>query len=122
MIDDPLLSNYNIIILDAIHERHLSCDFLLGALKCLLNRRKDDIKVILMLATVNCCLFSHYFGNGPVVKVPGRLYPINTEYFPVSSFNLLKSTTAKVNPDPYLKILQYIDGKHSSDGMYGLIC
>lgn len=115
MIEDPLLSNYNIIILDEVHERHLSCDFLLGAIKCLLNKRKNDLKVILMSATVNCELFSNYFGNCPVVKVPGRLYPIKTEYFPVKTFDSLRKTS-KINPEPYLKLLQFIDDKFPSSG------
>lgn len=108
MIEDPLLGSYNVIILDEIHERHLSCDFLLGAIKCLLNRRRDNLKVILMSATVNCDLFSSYFGNCPVVKVPGRLFPIKVEYFPVEKFALLK-TTSKISPEPYLKLLKHID-------------
>lgn len=117
MIEDPSLGTYNVIILDEIHERHLSCDFLLGAIKCLLNRRKDNLKVILMSATVNCELFSQYFGNCPVVKVPGRLFPIKVEYFPVEKFALLK-TTAKVNPEPFLKLLRHIDSTYSETGTY----
>lgn len=117
MIEDPSLDTYNVIILDEIHERHLSCDFLLGAIKCLLNRRKDNLKVILMSATVNCELFSQYFGNCPVVKVPGRLFPIKVEYFPVEKFALLKST-AKVNPEPFLKLLRHIDSTYSETGTY----
>lgn len=108
MIEDPLLGNYNVIILDEIHERHLSCDFLLGAIKCLLSRRRDNLKVILMSATVNCELFSSYFGSCPVVKVPGRLFPIKVEYFPVEKFALLKSSS-KISPEPYLKLLKHID-------------
>lgn len=115
MIEDPYLSAYNIIILDEIHERHLSCDFLLGAIKCLLNRRGDNLKVILMSATVNCDLFSKYFGNCPVVKVPGRLYPIKVEYFPVEKSTLFKSS-AKISPEPYLKLLRHIDSSYSESG------
>ena len=116
MIEDPFLSNFNIIILDEIHERHLSCDFLLGAIKCLLNRKKDSLKVILMSATVNCELFSKFFGNCPVIKVPGRLYPIKVEYFPIEKFALLKSS-AKINPEPYLKLLRHIDSTYNENGL-----
>lgn len=112
MIEDTLLSNYNVIILDEIHERHLSCDFLLGAIKCILNRRNADLKLILMSATANCEMFSSFFGNCPIIKVPGRLFPIKTEYFPIEKFNLLKTNSSKINPQPYLKILQLIDEKH----------
>nr|SZF06444.1 probable ATP-dependent RNA helicase DHX34 [Psoroptes ovis] len=113
MIEDPLLSDYDVIILDEIHERHLSSDFLMGAIKCLLYKRKDNLKVILMSATVNCDLFSGYFGNCLVIQVPGRLYPIKTEYFPPDKVNIFKAQS-KIDPEPYLKILQLIDLKFPS--------
>lgn len=116
MIENPLLSNYQVIILDEIHERHLSSDFLLGAIKCLLHKRKNDLKVILMSATVNCDLFSKYFGNCHVIKVPGRLYPIKVEYFQPEKINVFKLNSSKINTDPYLKILQLIDSQHSTSG------
>ena len=60
---DPLLSTYNVIILDEVHERHLTIDFLLGIMKCLLLQRPNDLKVILMSATINVGLFSNYSPN-----------------------------------------------------------
>ncbi|XP_075729943.1 putative ATP-dependent RNA helicase DHX34 isoform X2 [Rhipicephalus microplus] len=65
---DPMLKDYNVIILDEIHERHLTCDFLLGVVKCLMQHRRD-LKIILMSATINIQLFSQYFYNCPVVQV-----------------------------------------------------
>jgi HrpA-like RNA helicase len=112
---DPLLSNYNVIILDEVHERHLSCDFLLGVMKCLIHQRSDDLKVILMSATINIELFSSYFGNCPVIQVPGRLYPIELQYFPISKEKLTMSEkSSRINSGPYLRILQQIDDKYPS--------
>lgn len=65
---DAMLKDYNVIILDEIHERHLTCDFLLGVVKCLVQHR-TDLKVILMSATINIQLFAQYFNNCPVVQV-----------------------------------------------------
>ncbi|XP_065182815.1 probable ATP-dependent RNA helicase DHX34 [Sycon ciliatum] len=79
---DAALSMYNVIIVDEVHERHIHGDFLLGVLKCLLQSR-SDLKLVLMSATINIDLFSGYFDNCPVIKVPGRLYPIELEYVPV---------------------------------------
>lgn len=53
---DPLLSQYNVVIIDEVHERHLNCDFLLGVIKLICQKRKD-LKVILMSATINAELF-----------------------------------------------------------------
>lgn len=64
------LPNYDVIILDEIHERHLMGDFLLGVLKCLIHTR-TDIKLVLMSATINIKLFEDYFAaeSAAVIQV-----------------------------------------------------
>lgn len=83
---EPSLPQYKVLIVDEVHERQLHNDFLLGVLQHLLPTR-PDLKVILMSATINIMLFSSYFGNAPVVQVPGRLFPIT-----VSVSNVVPST------------------------------
>lgn len=56
-----LLSSVSHLVLDEIHERNLQSDVLLTIVKDLLNVR-DDLKVILMSATLNAEKFSKYFG------------------------------------------------------------
>ncbi|VBB34185.1 unnamed protein product, partial [Acanthocheilonema viteae] len=113
---DPELNQYNVIILDEIHERNLSGDFLLGLLRNLV-RRRDDLKLILMSATINLELFQSYFGDSPVIKVAGRLYPIELRYMPIKEHNQYESEKkkAKIDPAPYLNILQMIDAKVDSN-------
>lgn len=72
---DAMLSQYHVVIVDEVHERHLHCDFLLGVLHSLLHRR-PDLRLVLMSATINIKVFSSYFNNAPVLQVPGRLFPI----------------------------------------------
>src|SRR5690606_23881244 len=79
MMQDPDLPDYNVVIVDEVHERHVTCDFLLGLLKGLLSRRQD-LKLVLMSATINAELFSSYFDNAPMIRVPGRLYPVEVRY------------------------------------------
>ena len=48
---DSGLSGYNILVLDEVHERHIHTDFLLGAVKCLIQVR-DDLKVSVSFKTL----------------------------------------------------------------------
>ena len=84
---DPLLRQYDTIIIDEAHERSLNIDFLLGYLKQLLPKR-PDLKVIITSATIDAERFARHFANGeqlaPVIEVSGRLYPVEIRYRPVS--------------------------------------
>eukprot|EP00903_Cladosiphon_okamuranus_P010703 g10115.t2 len=72
---DPNLSAYSVVIVDEVHERHAGCDFLLGLLRAVL-RRRADLKVVLMSATINPELFSRFFDGAPLIRVPGRMHPV----------------------------------------------
>ena len=79
---DPLLSQYDTIILDEAHERSVNIDFLLGHLKQILPKR-PDLKVIVTSATLDAERFSRHFDGAPVFEVSGRLYPIEMRWRPV---------------------------------------
>ncbi|XP_051512420.1 ATP-dependent DNA/RNA helicase DHX36-like [Myxocyprinus asiaticus] len=72
---DPYLSSISHLVLDEIHERSLQSDVLLTIVKDLLTAR-DDLKVILMSATLNAEKFSKYFKNCPMIHIPGYTYPV----------------------------------------------
>ncbi len=85
---DPLLRQYDTIIIDEAHERSLNIDFLLGYLKQILPKRRD-LKVIITSATIDAQRFANHFGeNGkaaPVIEVSGRLYPVELRYRPIQA-------------------------------------
>ncbi|XP_066590433.1 probable ATP-dependent RNA helicase DHX34 [Prorops nasuta] len=105
--------SYDVIVLDEVHERHLHGDFLLGVMKCLIYQQ-PDLKLVLMSATINIELFSNYFAkeNVKIVQVPGRLYPIQLIYHPVTIEDLTYKNN-RFNPSPYIQIMQMIDKKYS---------
>ncbi|WP_312307347.1 ATP-dependent RNA helicase HrpA, partial [Pulveribacter sp.] len=82
---DPLLSQYDTLIIDEAHERSLNIDFLLGYLKQLLPRR-PDLKVIVTSATIDAERFARHFasdeGPAPVIMVSGRTYPVEVRWRP----------------------------------------
>ena len=85
---DPLLRQYDTIIIDEAHERSLNIDFLLGYLKQLLPKR-PDLKLIITSATIDAERFARHFANDaqevPVIEVSGRLYPVEVRYRPVET-------------------------------------
>jgi len=78
---DPLLRQYDTLIIDEAHERSLNIDFILGYLKQLLPRR-PDLRVVITSATIDPERFSRYFDGAPVIEVSGRSYPVEIRYRP----------------------------------------
>ncbi len=67
------------LVLDEVHERSIESDFLLIVLRKLM-RRRPELKVILMSATLDAQRFSTYLDGAPVLTVPGRTFPVETRF------------------------------------------
>lgn len=64
LVNDPnFLDTVTYVILDEVHERDVDIDFTMVILKHLLATSKFKFKLILMSATINTELFSHYFAE-----------------------------------------------------------
>lgn len=72
---DKFLGRVSHIVVDEIHERGVDTDFLLILLRELLTKRQD-LKVILMSATMDSELFARYFGDAPIISIKGRTFPV----------------------------------------------
>ncbi|KAM2334167.1 hypothetical protein ACFXTH_011751 [Malus domestica] len=79
-LSNPELDQYSVIILDEAHERSLNTDILLGLMKRLVKRRASNFKVLITSATLDGEKVSQFFSNCPVVKVPGKLFPVEIAY------------------------------------------
>lgn len=120
---EAALTQFDVIVLDEVHERHLHGDFLLGITKCLIKAR-PELKLVLMSATINVQLFADYFIDEKVhvIEVPGRLFPIKMHYKPmIDDSGGRQSKAERLSPEPYIQIMQMIDSKYPSEFKMKLI-
>lgn len=81
LLQDPSLGEYDLVILDEFHERHLQTDLALALLRQL-SERRSDLKILVMSATLETASLRAYLGEVPSFEVPGRTFPIAIEYRP----------------------------------------
>lgn len=94
-MNDNMLSRYSTIIIDEAHERTLATDILMGLLKDVC-RRRSDLKIVVMSATLDAVRFQNYFNNAPILKVPGRTFPVETFYTPEPEADYLEAAIRTV--------------------------
>ena len=78
--DDPALTGVGLVIFDEFHERSLHADLGLAlALECQQGLR-DDLKLLVMSATLDGEPVARLMGDVPVVTSQGRAYPVETRF------------------------------------------
>ena len=78
---DPLLTGFSCIILDEFHERSIHADLGIALAKQAWTAR-DDLRVVIMSATLDARRASQYFDDCPVFDIPGSLHPVDLAYRP----------------------------------------
>ncbi|XP_031621966.1 3'-5' RNA helicase YTHDC2-like [Contarinia nasturtii] len=76
---ENLYQNITHLILDEVHEREQTTDFLFILAKEAI-KWHPNLKIILMSATMDCKKFDDYFGGCPIINVPGRLFDVDILY------------------------------------------
>ena len=80
IIDDPELTGIGAILFDEFHERSLDADFGLAlALDCRSGLR-DDLRLLVMSATLETSRVASLLDNAPCIESDGRIYPVETRY------------------------------------------
>jgi len=103
LLRDPLLSDFNAVVIDEAHERKIQIDFLLYLLKNVIINR-PEFKLIIMSATVNEKIFESYYSSYKFVTIN---VGAKTNY-PIESVFLKKPIKETEYLDVGFDVLKYI--------------
>ena len=91
---DALLSGFRTIVLDEFHERSLHADLAVAFARQAW-RARDDLRLLVMSATLDAGPIARFLDDCPVIDVPGRPYPIEVRHVPgLSMANAVRSALA----------------------------
>ena len=81
ILDDPELDGVSAVLLDEAHERHLDSDLGLALALETQGVLREDLRVLVMSATIDGARFASLMGEGtPVVESEGRAYPLDIRW------------------------------------------
>ncbi len=81
LFSDSDLAGVDAVVLDEFHERHLESDLALALLKRL-QRRRRDLRIVVMSATLDAAPIAHFLDGCPVLRSEGRRFDLSIEYVP----------------------------------------
>ncbi len=80
ILDDPELAGVSAVIFDEFHERSLDADFGLALMLDVQSALRDDLRVLVMSATLDVERVAGLLGEPPVIKSEGRTFPIDIQH------------------------------------------
>ncbi|HZQ12901.1 MAG TPA: ATP-dependent helicase HrpB [Pseudolabrys sp.] len=80
ILDDPSLDGIAAVLFDEFHERSLDADLGLALASDVQQGLRDELKILVMSATLDGARVAALLGNAPVVESEGRSYPVETRY------------------------------------------
>ncbi|WP_181419896.1 ATP-dependent helicase HrpB [Serratia marcescens] len=91
---DAELQGVSLVILDEFHERSLQADLALALLLDVQQGLRDDLKLLIMSATLDNARLSQVLPEAPVVVSEGRSFPVERLYQPLASHQRLEDGVA----------------------------
>ena len=77
---DPELAGTGLVIFDEFHERSLDADLGLALTLDIQRGLRDDLRILVMSATLDAARVAAHLGDAPVIDAPGRVFPVETRY------------------------------------------
>ena len=110
--DDPALEEYGLVIFDEFHERNLNSD--LGLALCIDSQQglREDLKIIVMSATLDGAAVSTLLHAAPMLTSEGRSYPVAIRHHALNT-SFARERRAFLN-DLAQRIIHALDEEHGS--------
>ena len=80
ILDDPELSGVAAVLFDEFHERSLDADLGLALARDAQVGLRDDLRILVMSATLDGARVAKLLGEAPVIASEGRAFPVETRY------------------------------------------
>ena len=92
--NDPELTGVGLVILDEFHERSLQADLALALLLDVQQGLRDDLRLLIMSATLDNERLRQALPDAPVISSEGRAFPVERRYQPLPSHQRLDEAVA----------------------------
>jgi len=109
--NDPSLEDVALIIFDEFHERSLNADLSLALALESQAVLREDLKILVMSATLNTSAISKLMDNAPILESRGRTFPVESVYL---SPNTLQPNKKELTSFVYKIIKNIIDTEDGS--------
>ncbi|KAA1174198.1 ATP-dependent helicase HrpB [Marinobacter salinexigens] len=83
--NDPMLEDYAAVLFDEFHERSLQADLGLALVRESQQALREDLRLLVMSATLDTAPIARVLGDVPVVTSEGRMFPVDVLYRPSPS-------------------------------------
>ena len=80
ILDDPSLDGVAAVLFDEFHERSLDADLGLALARDVQQGLREDLRLLVMSATLDGARVAKLLGDAPVIESEGRAFPVETRY------------------------------------------
>ena len=80
ILDDPELTGIAAVLFDEFHERSLDADLGLALARDAQTGLREDLRILVMSATLDGARVAKLLGDAPVIASEGRAFPVETRY------------------------------------------
>ncbi len=98
ILDDPSLDGVGAVLFDEFHERSLDADLGLALARDAQQGLREDLRLVVMSATIDGARIAKALGDAPVIASEGRAFPVKTRYFGRDSGKPIEAAVADAVP------------------------